>query len=38
MMEAALIAATGRGRTLTYAELDTLIDQLGWVPALQKLN
>ena len=38
MMEAALIAASGQGRRLTYAELDALIDQLGWTPALQKLN
>jgi hypothetical protein len=38
MMEAALIAASGQGRRLTYAELNGLIDQLGWTPALQKLN
>jgi hypothetical protein len=38
MMEAALIAARGLGRPLTPAELDALIDQLGWTPALQKLN
>ena len=38
MMEAALIAASGRGRPLTPAELDALIEQLGWTPALQKLN
>jgi hypothetical protein len=38
MMEAALIAARGLGRPLTHAELDALIDQLGWTPALQKLN
>jgi len=38
MMEAALIAARGLGRGLTPAELDVLIDQLGWTPALQKLN
>ncbi len=38
MMEAALIAARGLGRALTPAELDVLIEQLGWTPALQKLN
>jgi hypothetical protein len=38
MMEAALIATSGQGRRLTFAELDALIDQLGWTPALQKLN
>jgi hypothetical protein len=38
MMEAALIAASGQGRVLTHAELDELIDKLGWTPALQKLN
>lgn len=38
MMEAALIAAAGRGRVLTTDELNTLIDQLGFEPQLQKLN
>jgi hypothetical protein len=38
MMEAALIAASGKGRVLTHAELDGLIDQQGWTPSLQELN
>jgi len=38
MMEAALIAASGKGRPLTHEELDSLIQQLGWTPTLQKLN
>ena len=38
MMEAALMAASGQGRRLTHVELDALTDQLGWTPALQKLN
>jgi hypothetical protein len=38
MMEAALIAVSGKGRTLTHAELDQLIDQLGLEPTIQKLN
>jgi hypothetical protein len=38
MMEAALIAVAGKGRVLTADELNTLIDQLGLEPQLQKLN
>lgn len=38
MMEAALIAVAGKGRTLTTDELNGLIDQLGLEPQLQKLN
>lgn len=38
MMEAALIAIAGKGRVLTTDELNTLIDQLGFEPQMQKLN
>jgi hypothetical protein len=38
MMEAALIAVSGKGRVLTHPELNTLIDQLGFEPQLQELN
>ncbi|MCC6300867.1 MAG: quinate 5-dehydrogenase [Anaerolineales bacterium] len=38
MMEAALIAISGKGRVLTADELNALIDQLGFEPQLQKLN
>jgi hypothetical protein len=38
MIEAALIAASGKGRKLTDAELTGLIDTLGFAPQLQKLN
>jgi len=38
MIEAALVAASGKGRKLTYAELEELIDQLGLEPTLQTLN
>ena len=38
MMEAALIAISGKGRKLTYAELDELMKQLGFQPQLQALN
>ena len=38
MMEAALVAATGKGRVLTTDELQALIDRLGLQPQLQKLN
>jgi len=37
MMEAALVAASGKGRTLTHAELDGLIDQLKLKPQIQQL-
>jgi hypothetical protein len=38
MMEAALVAAAGKGRLLTTDELQALIDRLGMQPQLQKLN
>jgi len=38
MMEAALVAVAGKGRTLTAAELNELIDRLGFEPTIQKLN
>jgi hypothetical protein len=38
MMEAALIAASGKGRVLTRDELNQLLDQLGFKPNLQELN
>ena len=38
MMEAALIAAAGKGRALTIDELNALINQLGLEPQLQELN
>jgi hypothetical protein len=38
MMEAALIAASGKGRVLTHAELNDMIDKLKLEPQLQELN
>jgi hypothetical protein len=38
MMEAALIAVSGKKRKLTYAELNELLDKLGFEPQLQELN
>ena len=38
MMEAALIAVSGKGRKLSFDELDQLLDQLGFEPQLQELN
>ena len=38
MMEAALIAASGKGRKLTEAELNEMLDKLGLEPQLQELN
>ncbi|MFZ2098897.1 MAG: hypothetical protein WAV05_19855 [Anaerolineales bacterium] len=38
MMEAALIAASGKGRKLTHAELSQMLEQLGYQPQLQVLN
>ena len=38
MMEAALVAASGKGRELTRDELNQLLDQLGFEPQLQELN
>jgi len=37
MMEAALVAAAGRGRALTHGELAQLIDRIGMEPQLQSL-
>lgn len=38
MMEAALIAVSGKGRALTRAEYTEMIDMLGFQPSLQELN
>lgn len=38
MMEAALVAISGKGQVLTRAELSQLLDQLGFEPELQELN
>lgn len=38
MMEAALIAVSGKGRPLTHEELNAMLDQLGFEPQLQELN
>ncbi|HUG34494.1 MAG TPA: hypothetical protein VMJ90_06965 [Anaerolineales bacterium] len=38
MMEAALVAVSGKGRPLTWPELTELIDKLGFEPQLQELN
>lgn len=38
MMEAALVAAAGKGRALTHAEYDELIDRLGFEPVITRLN
>lgn len=38
MMEAALIAVSGKGRKLSYSELNELLDRLGFEPQLQELN
>lgn len=38
MMEAALIAVSGKKRPLTHQELGELLDQLGFEPQLQELN
>ena len=37
MMEAALVAVSGKGRKLTKQELNQLLDQLGFEPQLQEL-
>ena len=37
MMEAALVAVSGKGRKLTYAEYDELIERLGMQPQVQEL-
>ena len=38
MMEAALIAISGKGRVLTHDELSELLSQLGFEPQIQELN
>ncbi len=38
MIEAALVAVAGKGRPLTWDELNDLLDQLGFEPQLQELN
>ncbi len=38
MMEAALIAVSGKGRPLTHAEYDELLQKLNFEPSLQELN
>ena len=38
MMEAALIAVSGKGRVLTNEELQEMLDNLGFEPQLQELN
>ncbi|HJR80122.1 MAG TPA: hypothetical protein VJ821_08620 [Anaerolineales bacterium] len=38
MIEAALVAVSGKGRPLTWPELDEMLDQLGFEPQLQELN
>ncbi len=38
MMEAALVAASGKNRPLTWPELTEMIDKLGFEPQLQELN
>ena len=38
MMEAALVAISGKDRVLTREELSQLLDQLGFEPELQELN
>ncbi len=38
MMEAALVAASGKGRPLTWPELTEMLDKLGYEPQLQELN
>jgi hypothetical protein len=38
MMEAALTAYAGKGRPLTDAELNSLIDDLGIRPTVHRLN
>lgn len=38
MLEAALVAASGKGRPLTWPELTEMLDKLGFGPQLQELN
>jgi hypothetical protein len=38
MLEAAMVAVAGKGRTLTHDELSQMLDRLGLEPQLQTLN
>jgi hypothetical protein len=38
MMEAALVAVAGKGRALSWDELNEMLDKLGFEPQLQELN
>jgi hypothetical protein len=38
MMEAALVAISGKGRPLSWEELNVMLDKLGFEPQLQELN
>lgn len=38
MMEAALVAISGKGRPLTWPELTEMLDKLGFEPQMQELN
>lgn len=38
MMEAALVAISGKGRPLTWPELNEMLDKLGFEPQIQELN
>jgi hypothetical protein len=38
MLEAALVAVAGKGRTLTHDELSQMLEELGLEPQLQTLN
>lgn len=38
MMEAAIVAVAGKGRTLDREELNQMLDKLGFTPELQELN
>jgi hypothetical protein len=38
MMVAILVAVSGQGRKLTDAELDDLIDRLGFQPNIEQMN
>ena len=38
MMEAALIAISGKGRALTHDEYEQMLTKLGFEPSLQQLN
>jgi hypothetical protein len=38
MMEAAMVAVSGKGRPLTWPELTEMLGKLGFEPQLQELN